>query len=111
ARLSTFFSRAAPGLKETRRDSPRPRVSLAANSCAFGSVYSLLAAEHSAEAAEHVAGLVREAADSAARAANQSVQLPRDGLGQARLEEAEYGLHRPARLLLAYPRALDHLFD
>src|ERR1700754_2128485 len=71
----------------------------------------LVAAEHAAEAAEHVARLVGETADRAARDADEAVELPRDGLGQARLEEAQYRVDRAARLLLADARALRDLSD
>src|SRR3712207_4582086 len=71
----------------------------------------LLAAEHSAEAAEYVARGAGDAARSARGPADESVELARDGLGQAVLEEAQDRLDRAARLLLAYPCALRDLFD
>jgi hypothetical protein len=71
----------------------------------------VLAAEHAADAAENIAGLVCDAADCAACATDQAVQLSGYGLWQARLEKAEDCLDGAMRLLFADACALYDLFD
>src|ERR1700749_2880186 len=87
------------------------RFPTALTACAGARVLFVLAAEHTAEVADHVARLAHEPADCTRAARNRPVNVPGDGRRQTLFQEADDGLDRRARLRLADARLRNDLID